>query len=308
MTDPYSPWPVLDWTVTHRVIPEYVVPGRRLGRHVRHDSRSLAYRYQREPSRPLVSVTHTRHIPILDQLQAGDCTTNAGVGSAGTDPLFGALLPGAPVLDEALAISMYSTEEQLLFGTGYPPEDQGGDGLTTCKIMQQLGLISGYQHCLSVADFLAALQDGPVMLGCNWYDSFDAVDSSGLVTISPNAVVRGGHEIVARSLDVAGQLIGLDNSWGLGWGVAGSFSMSWATLERLLGEQGDGTVPVPLSQPAPVPVPIPVPPVPVPPAPVPGDADAALAAVARPWVTRRHEGANHRMAVALQDWLAAKGL
>ena len=61
-----------------------------------------------------------------------------------------------------------------------------------------------------------------------------------------------------------------------GWGVNGSFTMSWATLDRLLHEQGDGTVPVPVAAPAPVPAP-----------PVPESADTEFAAAARAWLTAK---------------------
>lgn len=51
-------------------------------------------------------------------------------------------------------------------------------------------------------------------------------------------------------------------------------------------------------------------PVPVPgPAPTPGaDADATLAAAAKPWCAANHRGPNHVMQLALQRWMAAKGL
>jgi hypothetical protein len=310
MTEPL----IEGWVTTHIRIPEYPGAGR-LGRHVRHDSRSLAYRYGAQAAAeggamtPVVSVAHVRNIPILDQGNLGSCTGNAADGALGTDPLYEVLPPGHQPLDEAEAIRLYSDAEMIDGGQGYPPEDQGSSGLSVAQAARNLGLISGYTHCLSLADFLAALQDGPVLLGTNWYDSMDTPDSSGLVTISPNAVIRGGHEIVARALDVTGQLVGLDNSWGTGWGVHGSFSMSYATLERLLSEEGDGTVLVPLSQPAPVPVPVPVPPTP-PPSPMPpgpNPADVTLARMAEEWVQHRHEGANHRMADGLIAWMNAHG-
>ncbi len=58
--------------------------------------------------------------------------------------------------------------------------------------------------------------------------------------------------------------------------------------------------------PFPAPGPTPVPPGP---APAPGDvADEALAAAAHPWLSHHHTGTNRRMAVALETWMAAKGL
>src|SRR5215472_1036098 len=249
MTTPAPPGPPSSWVVTHVNIPEEVIPGQRLGRHVRHDSRSLAYRFTAAGGVTLATTSWPRHIGILDQGDVGSCTTNAGTGALGSDPSWPNLPADHPPLDEALAVAMYSDEEKILYGQPYPPQDGGGDGLTTCQVMKARGLISGYTHCLSLADVQAALMTGPVMLGVNWYSSFDRPASSGLVKISSAAYVRGGHEVLARVLDVEDKLVGIDNSWGTGWGVGGSFTMSWATLDRLLHEQGDGTVPVPLSVP-----------------------------------------------------------
>lgn len=300
------------YTVTHRRIPWHPYrPGdpRPLGRNVHHDSRSLAYRYQ-QTGRELREVLHSRHIPILDQGNLGSCTGNAMTGALGSDPLFAALpqsVGGLPVvLDEAEAVRIYSEAEKIDGGPGYPPEDEGSSGLSVCQAAKTDGLISGYTHCLSLQDFLDALQDHAMLVGSHWYDSMDEPDSSGMVTISRGAQVRGDHEYLVRGVDPFAQTVWCDNSWGSGFGVGGSFGMGWGDLERLLAEQGDGTIPLPLTVPAPVPVPIS--PVPVPPGPVPANlADQALAAYAQGWISHRHTGDNARMASKLRTWMASKG-
>lgn len=236
-----------DYTINVRIIPEVVVRGKRLGRHIRHDSRSLRYPYRRS-GQPLKDNLVERFIPILDQGQVGSCTENAGVGALGSGLLYQHLTPQQQAqLNEGLAVSMYSDEEQILFNSPYPPTDNGGDGLTASKVMQSRGYISGYTHCLSIDDVLAALSDGnAVMIGSNWYDSFDSPDSNGVVSISPNAYVRGGHEYLARGLHNGDRQVLLDNSWGDGWGIKGSFAYSFDTLAQLLSEGGDGTVPTAL--------------------------------------------------------------
>lgn len=321
-----------EWTVTRRFIPWYPADGDRvlpLGRHVHHDSRNLLYPYQRTAP-VLKTVLLARHIPILDQGQVGSCTGNGEVGCLGTDPNFAAL-PAGTVLDEAEALKIYSGAETIDGDGPYPPNDNGSSGPSAAKAAMQLGLISGYVHCLSLNDVLDALQTQAVSIGINWYDSFDNPDSTGLLVISPGAQVRGGHEPMLRGIDVDAQTVFGDNSWGTSWGVNGSFSMGWATLERLLAEQGDGTVSVPLSQPAPVPVPpapvpvpvpVPVPPtpvpVPVPPTPVPvpvpptpapnSPADVTLWTSVEHWATAEfHTGDNRRAATAVRSWAAAKG-
>ena len=298
---------VTSHVITRGRIPEQIVPGKRLGRHYLHDSRSLAYLVPELPQAALSAVLWTRNIPILDQGQVGSCTTNAGVGCLGTDPLYGALPPGSgadgkPLLDEPLAVNMYSEEEQDLDGSPFPPTDDGGDGTTTCKIMVRRKFSGGFLHCTSIASMQSALQKGPLMIGINWYDSMDSPSSSGLITISPGAQVRGGHELELRGVDPAAFLFKGDNSWSEGWGDHGSFEIAFATMDRLLSEQGDCTQPLPASAPKPTPTP-------VPPSPVPGDLDYGYGHDPEllDWARRNHIGENAYAAHAYTSWRASKG-
>lgn len=281
-------------------IPEHAsLTGGRLGRHVRHDPRSRRYGFDRGDTR-VVSKTWPRHIDILDQGDVGSCTGNSFVGALGTSPVFENLPADHALLDEALALQVYSAAEDIDGDGPYPPNDNGSSGLSVCQAGKKMGLLSGYTHCFSLSDTLAALMAGPVLLGINWYSSFDDPDADGLIRLQPGAYVRGGHEVLCRGVDVAQMRVLCDNSWGTGWGNAGSFSMSFDMLTRLLSEDGDATVPIPALLPAPVPAPAP--------APDPADADQVLALVARPWVAHHHTGANAVMQRALISWLANKGL
>lgn len=303
----------MEWTVTHERIPEIVVEGKRLGRHRHHDSRSLAYPYQVPEGMVIQSVTHARNAPIYDQGAIGSCTGNAMTGALATDPVFEALPAGHPALDEAEAVAIYSAAEVIDGDGPFPPQDNGSCGLSVAKAARNAGLISGFTHCFDRATMLAALQAGPVIVGMNWYDSMDTPDADGLVAIPAGAQVRGGHEVLCREIDVTAELVWFDNSWGESWGLGGRFSMSFATLDRLLSEQGDATVPLPLSVPAPTPVPVPPGPVPVPVPPgpfTPDAADKALALVGNHWARHFHtviEG-NEGMVNAYKRWAHLKGL
>jgi len=283
----------------------------RLGRHVRHDSESLRYLHKRDPRRVIVAQLWPRLIPILDQGDLGSCTGNMAEGNVGTSPLFDAIpgnLPARPTTnaagDEQQAVSLYSAATKLdPYSGSYPPTDTGSDGLSVAKAALAAGLISGYTHITSLADMEDALQLGPVGVGVNWYSSFDTPNSSGYVTISSGAYVRGGHEFLVRGVDPSAQRFRADNSWGLSYGVAGSFSFSYATMERLLSEQGDCTRFVPLNVPAPTPTP------------VPGDPDNAFAAVllaqnalGHAWVDQHHTGYVTKVAQAGRTWIDAKDL
>lgn len=254
-------------TIQH--IEEHVVPGKRLGRHVDARLRQLARPYA-GPRKAIASVTWPRNAPILDQGDIGSCTGNAMTGALATGPLFAAL-PAGVTLDEAEALKLYSAAEVIDGDGPYPPQDNGSTGPSVAKAAEDDGLISGFTHYTDLGSTLQALMDGPVILGVNWYSSFDTPAADGTVSISGDAYVRGGHEILARIVDAEAQMIGCDNSWGSSWGDAGGFKLSFATLERLLEEAGDCTAPQPLKAPAPTP-PTPQPTPTPPPGPAPSPA------------------------------------
>lgn len=288
------------WSTTKVVIPwtsstgEHPLP---LGRNVYHDSRNRSYAWQRTGEK-LNTQLWSRHIPILDQGNVGSCTGNEQVGALGTDPLYGVLPNPHPNLDETLAVKIYSAAETIDGDGPYPPNDNGSSGPSVAQVAKNLGFISGYQHCFSLGDVLDALETGPVGIGSNWYDSMDSPNSQGLVSISPGAGIRGGHEYLCRGKDMASKTVYLDNSWGTGWGLNGSFMYSFDTLARLLSEQGDGTVSLPLSVPAPTPAPMPVK----------DPADVKFATVLHPWTQLHHVGGNSTVSKAAVTWMKAKGL
>lgn len=290
-------------TIVRRYIEETVIEGKRLGRHVHHDPRSLAYRL---PESAPATVRWERTIPVLDQGNVGSCTGNAAVGLLGTSPAFATLttqLAAGLVLDEAEALKLYSAAEIIDGGLGLPTEDQGSSGLSVAKAAKNAGLISGYTHATSIGACHTAIQKGPFAGGTNWYTSMDSPSSSGLVTVGGS--VRGGHEYEYIGYDTSTDLWECVNSWGTSYGVAGHFFISSPDLARLLSEQGDATQFVPLSSPAPVPTPTPVPPSP---APTPSDpVHVFLAAVPAGWETARHIGGNAVVAKAVQALRKAVG-
>jgi hypothetical protein len=247
------------YTITRRRIPETPVPGKPLGRHVHHDSRSLQPRYLVPAgTKPTVKVSWPRSTPILNQGRVGSCTGNATVGVLGTTPFYGSLaadLAAGLKLDEAEALVVYSDAEKIDGGVGYPPEDDGSSGLSAAKAAAGLGLIAGYLHITSVAAAWTAIASGPFIVGTDWWTGMDTPDASGLVHAT--GTVRGAHEYEAFEYDPATDLWGFHNSWGGSYGVAGSFWYSTADLTKLLAAQGDATVFTPLSAPAPTPTPTP---------------------------------------------------
>jgi hypothetical protein len=228
--------------ITTSRIHEIRVNGKPLGRHVHHDSRSR--NHPAELAAGITTVTHEAVGLPLDQGQIGSCTANALVGALNCAPNYGTHpdSPGAP-WTETDAVRLYE-RETADEGQPYPPYDPGGSGLAVCRAAKELGMVKGYTHTFSAQAALHALVLRPVIVGINWYSSFDQPDGNGVISIEPSAFVRGGHEILANGIDADNKLVWFWNSWGTGYGLSGRMAMSWDTLARLLGEQGDVTVPV----------------------------------------------------------------
>jgi hypothetical protein len=216
---------------------EQVAAGKRLGRHIHQDARSLEHPAKRAPK--VESVKHEATGLPLNQGELGSCTANALCGALDSAPNFS----GGTPLNEAEAVHVYERETSLE-GDPYPPNDPGGSGLMVCKAAKQLGLISSYTHAFGIEHALQALVLRPVITGISWYTSFDTPDAQGLVAIAPGATVRGGHEIVADQIDAENKLVWFWNSWGTQFGVGGRFCMAFDTWDQLLKEKGDVTVPL----------------------------------------------------------------
>jgi hypothetical protein len=297
------------YTVHRRHIPEAVVSGKPLGRHVHHDSRSLGY--QVVPDGTVKTVRWNRTIPVLDQGDVGSCTGNAAVGHLGTSPdedaLASLVATGALKLDEPEALKLYSAAETIDGDGPYPPNDNGSSGLSVAKAAKTAGLISGYTHATSLAAAQTAIQLGPFIVGSDWHTSMDSPDAAGVVTVSGS--VRGGHEYECIGYDAQTDLWEFVNSWGTGFGKAGHFFYSSASFTKLLAADGDVTQFVPLSQPAPTPTPAPVPNPPTPPGPaIPVAVQTFLSSVPAGWENEAHTLGNKTVAHAVQALRTTYGL
>jgi hypothetical protein len=247
------------------VLPERAVPGKPLGRHIYHDPRSYDYPAQRAPW--LVSVRHSAPGLPLTQSDEHTCSTAHSLVAAldiaplpltqsdehtcstahslvaALDSAPGSPRPGRP-LNEQDAVRIYEVA-RMLEGSDFELMAPGSSGLMACKAARRMGLIRSYEHAFGIRHALEALVLRPVMTGFAWYTSFDSPDPrTGLVEITPDAEVRGGHEVVADEIDADAGLVWFWNSWGPGYGIGGRFCMTFGTWARLLEDQGDVTVPI----------------------------------------------------------------
>lgn len=275
----------------HHLIPEQRGPFR-LGRHVEHDPRSLAYAHGVLPKSAIKTVEWTRRIPILDQGSLGSCTGNAGTGVLGTDSAGrtasttvtisaagaaasrGLFTAGVHALDEAFAVALYSLATILDGVSGqYPPTDTGSTGLGVAKALKALGLAGSYTHAFTFPAVGSALQNGPVMIGIPWLKSMFDTATDGRILVDHSSGIAGGHELELSKYDASTGEYWVPNSWNTSWGSAGWGYFTAADLAWLLSQQSDVTVPALTSAPTPTPAP--------------ADPDLAMALAARSWLNAK---------------------
>lgn len=242
-----------------------------LGRHLLHDPRSRNWDARQllprgEAKMPTATRVWPRHTGVWDQGSLGACTAYAALTVLSCEPFYAraaarakakywAAVSGSRLVNgvwqfvapvDPVAQYQYETviDNSEVPGS-YPPTDTGSTGLWSMRTLQAYALIDNYYHAfdLTTALDLVATQ-GPVSIGIAWYDSMFQPDSCGEVTISPDAQVAGGHQLPIVGVHPAAQRVELPNSWGDQWGVGGRCFMSYDTLGRLLGEDGDVTIPV----------------------------------------------------------------
>lgn len=224
------------------LLPEAVVPGRRLGRHVNHDPRNRGFPAPRAASRR--SVTHRLYGPVLDQGNVGACTGFAVAGALNTG---GLTVPGRRMGDgDGLALYERATQTDPFDGA-YPPDDTGSDGLDAAKAAGERGWLSGYDWAFGIEHAIDALVLRAVITGVPWLESFDEPDGRGRIGLGGEE--RGGHEFCVRGWHEPSQEALCLQSWSLAWpaeghqvpGFPGHFVMPKAVWAALLERQGDVT-------------------------------------------------------------------
>lgn len=108
------------------------------------------------------------------------------------------------------------------------------------KVITEKGRLKSYLWAFRLQPAVEwVLTQGPVVLGTNWYSSFNRPDDEGIVKITPSATIQGGHAFMWRGADTKRGLALCSNSWGDSYGKSGEFYVSFRDMERLLSEQGE---------------------------------------------------------------------
>lgn len=187
-------------TYTHIEEKKSTGGGGRLGRHIdRRDS--FARRHidaSQAPAPPTSTVNWQRLCPPFDQGALGSCTGNATAGALMTVPLH---QPGWN-FNETDAVKIYEQATQFNPpGEQYPPNDDGSSGPCVADALEKDGVVAKSVHATELTPMLGLLTLGPLILGLDWYTSFDTPLPSGECVLTPGATVRGGHEVEAFGVD-----------------------------------------------------------------------------------------------------------
>lgn len=225
----------------------------------RHDERSRAY-----PIRSVIGEAVPRRYvlnrvgPVLDQGVEGACVGHGWTNEATAHPWpvdFTAADLGYddrgqpwPKDPQAFAFAFYAwcQRHDPWAGEGY----SGTSVLTGAEGMKALGFIPEFRWAFGVDDVIDTLiAHGPVVLGIEWRDGM--YEAPGGELRGTGAAV-GGHCILAVGYDPEHRWrdgtvtpgVALFNSWGHGWGVAGTAWMRADELGDLLAANGEACVPV----------------------------------------------------------------
>lgn len=143
-------------------------------------------------------------------------------------------------IDEQVATKIYKRAQHLdeWEGEGY----DGTSVIAGAKACGEFGYIGEYRWAFSLDDLrLAVGYRGPAVLGIDWMEGMDDVDSNGFVHATGSVV--GGHAILCNGVSEKRKCFRLHNSWGRGWGVGGAALISFDDLGRLLAADGEACIP-----------------------------------------------------------------
>lgn len=215
----------------------------------------------------------TKLVPGAQEVDAlGSCTCNTGTAhiaerwvAAGKDLAKLQLNTGVngqialsgsdAMTDEEFAIVLYHlvTDQTGNPSQEWPPTDCGSNGLYVCQELISQGMATSYKSAANVTGALTLLQNGTVMQGGPWFNSWMHPDANGFVdgdgsrTAVQAAVksgVAGGHETLQRgipqiaqnadgSVDLHNTVIKVRNSWSTQFGLDGDYLLHASTLNYL---------------------------------------------------------------------------
>lgn len=189
--------------------------------------------------------------PILDQAAEGACVGHGWTADLTGSPVrvrFGSQVlderaPGVPHEPQAFAFWLYHEAQRV---DPWPGEDYSGTSIEAAAgIVQRLGFIESYRWAETLDDFVSTLQQiGPVVIAIPWYDGMYSAPDGRLVVsgeqVGWHCLLANGYDPEREPLpgDTEREMVRLQNSWGVDWGVEGQAWMDLDDLWALLSTDG----------------------------------------------------------------------
>lgn len=166
---------------------------------------------------------------VLDQGQEGACVGFGCTGEAMASPVR-VKFASDP---NGVAQSLYKLAQKLDSWAG---EDyEGTSVLAGMKAGQSSRWWTGYKWAFNMTELRAALEEGPVVIGVDWYGGmYDPVGD----WLQPEGDVAGGHCILVTGYQASTKSYRLRNSWGADWGRNGSAYIKTDDLDKILFQAG----------------------------------------------------------------------
>jgi hypothetical protein len=179
----------------------------------------------------------------LDQGQTGTCVGHAWRNFLRCAPMRTEKSGPSPfdIYRSAVTLDEWSeNDDEATLPDGDPDLDAGTSVRAGAKAVTGFRRLKSYLWAFALQPAVEwVLTKGPVVLGTDWWSSFQVPDSAGIVQIKPGARVIGGHAFLWRGVDTKRALAKCTNSWSDDWGKSGEFYIPLRDVERLIADNGE---------------------------------------------------------------------
>jgi hypothetical protein len=188
------------------------------------------YRLMIAPPQPGELQSRKWECPVrLDQGREGAC-----VGFGGAHHI--ACFPWPQKLTEAIARFFYEGAQDYDEWSGSDYEGTSGNGLMT--FLHRSGVIGNYYRVRSRIELDRLLSvKSPVSGGFPWREGMFEADRNGFVRYEGE--VKGGHYVCVNGVDFENEFYWIVQSWGRHHGIDGEVKVSFADMDKMIGEGGN---------------------------------------------------------------------